>query len=47
MTRSSDFAAHFGLRAPPFSKEVDDHELWLPETKATLVSEIEAALEAR
>ncbi|MBK6463456.1 MAG: ATP-binding protein, partial [Myxococcales bacterium] len=44
MTRSSDFVAHFGLRASPFSKEVDDHELWLPETKATLVSEIEAAL---
>lgn len=47
MTRSSDFVTHFGLRAPPFSKEVDDHELWLPETKATLVSELEAALEAR
>lgn len=47
MTRSSDFVTHFGLRAPPFSKEVDDHELWLPEAKLTLVSEIEAALEAR
>jgi len=47
MTRSSDFVAHFGLRTGPFSKEVEDHELWLPETKASLVSEIETALADR
>ncbi len=44
MTRSSELAATFGLRAMPFSKEVDDHELWLPETKTSLVADIEVAL---
>lgn len=46
MTRSSDIAATFGLRSAPFSKEIDDHDLWLPESKAALVADIEEALEA-
>jgi len=32
MTASSD-AAHFGLRAEPFSKEIGDADLWLPSSK--------------
>jgi general secretion pathway protein A len=40
---SSDLTC-FGLRSSPFSKEIDDQDLWLPETKAALVAEIEEAL---
>jgi type II secretory pathway predicted ATPase ExeA len=43
---SSDLLA-FGLRSSPFTKEVDDAELWLPERKAALVTEIEQALGER
>ena len=43
MTSSSDLAA-FGLRSWPFSKEVDDADLWLPESKAALVADIQEAL---
>lgn len=43
---SSDLAA-FGLRAAPFTKEIHDHDLWLPESKAALVAEIEEALAER
>lgn len=43
MTRSSDLAS-FGFRSAPFSKEVEDHDLWLPESKAALVADIEQAL---
>ncbi len=43
MTRSSDLHS-FGLRTAPFSKEIDDGELWLPESKAALVADIEEAL---
>ena len=46
MTRSSELQS-FGLRTAPFSKEIDDAELWLPESKAALVSEIEDALTER
>jgi general secretion pathway protein A len=46
MTSSSDLAS-FGLRSSPFSKEIDDGELWLPESKATLVADIEEALAER
>lgn len=46
MTTSSDLSC-FGLRASPFSKEIDDQDLWLPESKASLVSEIEQALSER
>ncbi len=43
MTSSSDLAA-FGLRSWHFSKEIDDAELWLPESKAALVADIQEAL---
>jgi len=46
MTASSDLSC-FGLRASPFSKEIDDQDLWLPESKAMLVAGIEEALAAR
>ena len=46
MTTSSDLSA-FGLRAAPFSKELDDADLWLPETKAALVADIHEALAER
>lgn len=44
MTTSSDVLAAFSLRSSPFSKEIDDADLWLPESKAALVAEIEEAL---
>ena len=43
MSRSSDLQS-FGLRCAPFSKEIDDGELWLPESKAALVADIEHPL---
>jgi type II secretory pathway predicted ATPase ExeA len=43
MATSSDLSA-FGLRSSPFSKEIDDADLWLPESKASLVADIEEAL---
>lgn len=43
MSRSSDLSG-FGLRHPPFSKEIEDPELWLSESKAALVADIEDAL---
>jgi general secretion pathway protein A len=46
MTTSSDLSC-FGLRASPFTKEIDDQDLWLPESKAVLVAEIEEALAER
>lgn len=46
MTSSSDLTS-FGLRSSPFSKEIDDGDLWLPESKATLVADIEEALADR
>jgi hypothetical protein len=39
--------AWFGLRVPPFSKEIADDDLWLPGSKAELVDELAAAIEAR
>lgn len=46
MTTSSDLSA-FGLRSSPFSKELDDADLWLPESKASLVADIHEALADR
>jgi len=46
MATSSDLSA-FGLRTAPFSKEIDDADLWLPESKAALVDDIEEALADR
>ena len=47
MISPSDILAAFGLRAAPFSKEIDDADLWLPESKAALVVDIEEALAER
>jgi len=38
---------HFGLKAPPFFKEIDDTNLWLPPSKAALVDDLCDAVEAR
>jgi general secretion pathway protein A len=46
MTTSSDLSC-FGFRVSPFTKEIHDHDLWLPESKALLVAEIEEALAER
>lgn len=36
----------FGLRAPPFSKEIGDDDLWLPSSKMQLVEDLADAIEA-
>jgi len=46
MTTSSDLSA-FGLRSSPFTKEIDDADLWLPESKAALVADIQESLTER
>src|SRR5512142_341554 len=38
---------HFGLASEPFSKEIADHELWLPPSKKALIDELVEAAEAR
>lgn len=37
----------FGLSAEPFTKELEDRELWLPPSKQALVDELVEAIEAR
>jgi general secretion pathway protein A len=37
----------FGLTAEPFSKEIEDRDLWLPPSKRSLVDELVEAIEAR
>ena len=44
---SEPYLSAFGLREPPFSKEIADHDLWLPSSKAALVDELVEALEER
>ncbi|MEO6602655.1 MAG: hypothetical protein ABIQ16_22415 [Polyangiaceae bacterium] len=46
MTTFSDLSC-FGLRSSPFNKEIEDAELWLPESKIALVTDIEEALTDR
>lgn len=36
---------HFGLKEAPFSKEIDDKDLWLPSSKRAVVDELIEALE--
>lgn len=36
----------FGLRTAPFSKEIEDDDLWLPASKTLLVDELASAIEA-
>ena len=42
MATSSDLSA-FGLRASPFTREIDDDDLWLPESMAALVADLSFA----
>lgn len=44
MTAHLDF---FGLSIEPFSKEVEDKDLWLPPSKKSLVDDLVEAVEAR
>jgi general secretion pathway protein A len=41
------YLSHFGLREPPFSKEVPDVELWLPSSKQGIVDELCDVVESR
>ena len=43
----SPWISHFGLDRPPFTKDIDDHALWLPAAKRALVDELLDALAAR
>lgn len=43
----STWISHFGLAAQPFTKEIDDRDLWLPPSKRELVDELLDALAAR
>jgi len=45
MATSSDLSA-FGLRASPFSKEIDDADLWLPESKTGCLPDVAVAATA-
>ena len=47
MSTTSAWVSHFGLSAPPFSKEVDDADLWLPSSKHALVDQLSDALAER
>lgn len=38
---------HFALKEAPFSKEIEDKDLWLPSSKAALVDELIEAVEER
>jgi type II secretory pathway predicted ATPase ExeA len=44
---SAEIFAVFGLSAEPFSKEIDDADLWLPPSKQALLDELVDAVEAR
>lgn len=41
----SAYLKHFGLNAPPFSKEIEDHDLWQPPSKKALVDQLVEAVE--
>src|SRR5882672_9273090 len=43
----SAYLDHFGLRSEPFSKEIDDGKLWLPESKRNLVDELVTCVHER
>lgn len=44
---SLDVLAHFGLGAEPFSKEIDDADLWLPPSKQAVLDELTDAIHAK
>jgi general secretion pathway protein A len=37
---SDSYVGFFGLKDQPFTKEIADKDLWLPSSKAALVSEL-------
>jgi type II secretory pathway predicted ATPase ExeA len=41
------YAAHFGLKAAPFTKEIPDSQLWLPSSKVALLDELCEALQEK
>jgi type II secretory pathway predicted ATPase ExeA len=43
----SAYLDHFALRSEPFSKEVDDSKLWLPESKRNLVDDLVGCVRER
>lgn len=44
---SPEMLAHFGLTAEPFSKEIDDGDLWLPPSKHAVLDELTDVVHAR
>lgn len=44
---TADYCSVFGLSAEPFSKEIDDADLWLPPSKQTLLDDLVDAVHAR
>lgn len=44
---SAAYLEHFGLREPPFSKEIADGDLWLPPSKEELVDQLCTAIVER
>lgn len=44
---SPDLLGTFGLSAEPFSKEIDDHELWLPPSKQGVLDELTDVVHAK
>lgn len=44
---TSSYTSAFALRAAPFSKEIEDDDLWLPESKRNVVECVEEALSER
>lgn len=45
--RLAAYLSHFGLKQPPFGKEIGDAELWVPPSKQSILDELLAALAAR
>ena len=43
----SAYLDHFGLKNEPFSKEIDDGKLWLPDSKRAVVDELVACVHER
>src|SRR6187402_3498460 len=43
----SAYVDHFGLQTEPFSKEIDDSKLWLPESKRAVVDDLVACVHER
>jgi len=44
---TADYLAHFGFTDEPFSKEIADHDLWLPPSKQALLEELLEAVQGK